>query len=67
MFYFRTINLFLTMYHKVKFVFMFSQIGDSFDLSRGLAFRTIHKFIRVLSKLLNDFILWLKGSSITGM
>ncbi|XP_025419611.1 uncharacterized protein LOC112689937 isoform X1 [Sipha flava] len=42
------------------------QIGDSFDLSRGLAFRTIHKFIRVLSKLLNDFILWLKGSSITG-
>lgn len=55
------------MYHKVKFVFMFSQIGDRFDLSRGLACRTIHKFIRVISKLLNDFVIWPKGSSQSGM
>jgi len=54
------------MYHKVEFV-MFSQIGDRFDLSRGLACRTIHKFIRVLSKLLNDFVIWPKGSFQSGM
>uniref|UniRef100_A0A2S2P2A7 Nuclease HARBI1 n=1 Tax=Schizaphis graminum TaxID=13262 RepID=A0A2S2P2A7_SCHGA len=41
----------------------FRQIGDRFDLSRGLACRTIHKFIRVLSKLLNNFVIWPKGSS----
>ncbi|XP_060848196.1 putative nuclease HARBI1 isoform X2 [Rhopalosiphum padi] len=41
----------------------FRQIGDRFNLSRGLACRTIHKFIRVFSKLLNDFVILPKGSS----
>lgn len=41
---------------------MFSQIEHRFDLSRGLACRTIHKFIGVLSKLLKDFVIWPKGS-----
>lgn len=54
------------MYHKVKFDFIFSQIGDRFDLSRGLACRTIHKFIRVISNLLYDFVIWHKGSSEAG-
>jgi len=43
------------------------QIGDCFDLSRGLACRTIHKSIQVISNLLNAFIIWPKGSSEAGI
>ncbi|XP_016662565.1 uncharacterized protein LOC107884602 [Acyrthosiphon pisum] len=41
----------------------FRQVGDRFGISRGLACRTIHKFIRALSKILDEFIIWPIGSS----
>jgi len=55
--------LFFYGYHVVNF---YSQVGDRFGLSRGLSCRTIHKYIRAISKLVDDFIIWPRGSSETG-
>eukprot|EP00102_Acyrthosiphon_pisum_P011463 XP_008180195.1 PREDICTED: uncharacterized protein LOC103308511 [Acyrthosiphon pisum] len=43
----------------------FRQVGDRFGLSRGLSCRTIHKYIRAISKLMDDFIIWPRGSAET--
>jgi len=49
-----------------KVVYFYSQVGDRFGLSRGLSCRTIHKYIRAISKLMDDFIIWPRGSAETG-
>ncbi|CAI6373017.1 unnamed protein product [Macrosiphum euphorbiae] len=43
----------------------FRQVGDRFGLNRGIACRTIHKYVRALSNLLDEFIIWPRGSSET--
>jgi len=56
---FWNIQLVFYMYHKVKFVFIFNQIGDRFDLSRGLA--PVEQFISLFEFFQNYLMILLYG------
>lgn len=49
-------------YYLIIFIPFYSQVGDRFGLNRGNACRTIQKYVRALSNLLDEFIIWPRGS-----